>query len=260
MRHHSIPRTLLILLLLAGGCSLNPNEWANRSEADDPIMLEVAGPVAIDVESFNGDVIIESDPKLERAKVSVVREGVHGHDRAKEAEASLKAIEYTVQIVPGELGQVVQVRTRTSDPEPHFQRAHVHIELPDIDGVRVRTSNGKVYAKHVRGVIDISTSQDDVRVLTTQALNRPVTIINRDGDIDFRVRAESTGRFDAQTVNGRVTDVVRYGTMNIESLGDDLLRGTLNDGTNPITLRTANGDIRIAIVPDPEHVGPKIMP
>ena len=76
--------------------------WSYRSLADEPIAVEVAVPVAIDVRSFSGDVIIEADPSLTEATVTVLREATHGRRRKKEADASLPEIDYSIELVPGE--------------------------------------------------------------------------------------------------------------------------------------------------------------
>jgi DUF4097 and DUF4098 domain-containing protein YvlB len=241
--------------------SINPNDWSNRSDVDEPAVLEVSGTIAIDVASFNGDVIIEGNVKLKnKAKVTLVREGVHGLERSKDAKAALADIAWTAELVPGEVEQTLQVRTSTTNSEPHFLRAHLYIEAPDINGVTVRTTHGRVFARNVRGAIDVSTTEADVRILTNQAMTNPVTIVSRNGDIDYRVRGDSTGAFDAQTVNGRASTFIKYGEVRtLPPTRNDALRVTLNEGTNPVVLRTVNGDIRIAVVKNPEHVGAIIM-
>jgi len=262
--------TFALALAFASGCSgpdkptwlsINPNQWANRGDADDPIEFAVNGPIAVDVESFSGDVIISANPKLKNhGTVTVVREAMQGYGRTKEAKASLADIHYTAEIVPGALGQSLQVRTSTANAEPHFQRANIYIELPEIDGVIVHTTNGLVHATSISGPVDISTSEHDVRVMTNLAMNKAVNIINRNGDIDYRIRGESQGAFDAQTINGKVSYRVRYGIPNVlpETRNDRLL-ATLNSGTNPVTLRTVNGDIRIAVIHNPEQIGATII-
>ena len=260
----------LACALFAGGCSgpkhpawlsMNPNDWSNRSAADHPVIVDVAGAVAIDVGSFNGDVFIDGNVKLkDQAKVTLVREAVHGLERSKDAKASLADVACAIELVPGELGQTLQVRTSTTNVEPHFLRANLYIEAPDIDGVTVHTGHGRVYVRNIRGPVDIATTEADVRVMTNQPMIKPVTIVNRNGDIDYRVRGGSTGSFDAQTVNGRATTLIRYGEVRtIPPTRDDALRVTLNNGENPIVLRTVNGDIRIAVVDNPEHVGTLIV-
>lgn len=239
--------------------SWKPNEWANRSSADEAIELDVIGPAAVDVESFNGDVRIEGVPDLTRARIILVREGIHGYGRQLHAAETLGDIAIDARVAPGALGQVLVIRTSTANAEPHLQRAHVHVQVPQLSGVRVRTSNGDVTAKYLQGPVDIETSFGEVRVMSNLAMRDPVTIVNHDGDINYRVRAESSGRFDAQTVNGSVKHIVRYGNLVVQPpTGDDRLIATLNDGTNPITLRTTNGTIRIAVVHNPEHVGDRI--
>ena len=102
--------------------------------------------------------------------------------------------------------------------------------------------------------------EGDVRVMSNQAMIRPVTIVNRNGDIDYRVRGESSARFDCETVDGRVYQKVRYGRLKTMSPTDrDSFNGTLNDGDNPVRLRTVNGDIRVAVVYNPEQVGEFIL-
>ncbi len=260
---------LLLALSLAAGCSnkkgpswasLNPNDWSNKRHTDEPIVIDVVGPIAVDVETFGGDVVIESDPKAKAATVTVIREAMYGWGRSGEGKASLGDISVTAELgaadlARGELGQALRVRATTSSPEPHLQRAHVYVKAPDIDGMRVKTDDGKVDVSHIEGAVDIESSNGNVRLATNRAMRQPVTIINRDGHIDYRVRGESSADFDAQTINGRVSGFVKYGTLILKSTSrDDLYQATLNDGTNKVILRTTNGNITIAVVPDAESV------
>jgi hypothetical protein len=91
-------------------------------------------------------------------------------------------------------------------------------------------------------------------------MTRPVIIVNRDGDIDYRIRGESTARFDAETIDGTVSQLINYGAVTILSpLSDTQFNATLNYGTNRVTLRTVDGDIRIAVISNPEQVGEFII-
>lgn len=240
---------LAILATALGGCS-------TQKMADDPIVLELAAPVAVDVQLFNGDVIIEANPEYEQATVQVVRRARHGYMRMHEAEESLDLIDYSVGLAPGELGQVLQVRARTAHVEPHYQVADVHITLPEAEGLYVRTTNGRVESRGVTGRIDVSTTNNDIRILSNRPLRRPVTAVNRNGDIVFRVRAESTGEFDCETVNGRVTTHVEYGDFMVSPTNDiDTVRASFNGGSNRIVLRTVDGNIVVSVVDNPEEVG-----
>jgi hypothetical protein len=250
MRVNSAAVVLLAVpVLILGGCS-------TQKLVDEPIVMELAAPVAVDVQSFNGDVIIEAGPDFTVATVQVVRRAKHGYMRYEEAKDSLEQISYIVGLVPGELGQVLQVRTTTDNPEPYFQEADVYITLPEADGIFVRTTNGRVEARGVEGRIDIATTNNDVRILSNRPLRRPVTVVNRNGDIVYRVRAESTGDFDCETVNGLVVTHVEYGQFLVSPTNDqDTMKASFNGGTNRIALRTVDGDIIVSVVDNPEDVG-----
>ena len=249
---------LAALVFVLGGCS--PDRLAYRKVADDPVVLEVLGPVAVDVQSFAGDVIIETDPLLSEATVSVVRETSHGFKRTKEGKASLEEIGYDAKLVPGQLGQMLRVRTWSSHAEPHFQRASLHISLPAVDGLTVRTRGGDVSATGIEGTVQIETSEGNVRVMTDLPMTRAVTIVTTEGDIDYRVRGESTGVFDCEAIRGAVIQRVHYGRLKIHTGTDhDTLLATLNEGRNLIQLRTVGGEIRVAVVSNPTHVGSKIV-
>ncbi len=251
---------LAITGIWLGGCTgrglWSPDAISYRTRYDDPIVLDLTQPVAIDVESFGGDVIIVADAALPSAAVRITREARHGFLRIEEAIESMFEIDYSVEVAAGELGPVLKVRTWTTHDEPYFQRAHVRIHLPTADGVTVRTRDGKVYATNVQGAVDIMTSRGDVRLMTNLPMRRSITIVNEDGSIDYRVRGVSRGAFDCQSVGGEVAHRVRQGQFIVHTGSDhDTLRATLNGGVNPIILRATNGDIRIAVVANPTDVG-----
>ena len=257
-------RLAFVLMALASlpapsGCSLNPSDWGNQRIADHPLVLDLAGPISVDVGTFAGDVTIEADPDLTKGEVTIVREGLHGFGRSKEAKASLTDITASVDLVAadtsrGQLGQTLRIRAETANAEPHFQRAHVYIKAPAIDGVFVATDDGNVTAKHVEGAMDIETSNGLVSVRTNLPLTRPVTIINSNGDIILRMRGEGRAAFDAQTINGRVSADIRHGAVNVApGTRDDLYLATFNQGANKMVLRTTNGDIKIAVMEENEE-------
>ena len=82
---------LAAALMGLGGCAaLNP--WGAVLSEDDPVSFPITSPVAVDVDSFNGDVIVTADPRLTVAQIILRREATHGFDRKKEAKASLAQI------------------------------------------------------------------------------------------------------------------------------------------------------------------------
>lgn len=236
-----------------GWVSLNPNDWSIQRQADDPLVLDLEGPISLDIDTFAGDVTIEGDPDLSAGEVVIIREGRHGFGRRGESKASFADITASVEIVAadtsrGELGQTLRIRTETVSAEPHFQRAHVRVKAPAIEGLTVRTNDGDVTIKHVEGMADVESNNGTVSLRTNLAMNKPVTIINRNGDIIFRSNPDSAGAFDAETITGKVKTDFRYGAVKVESATrDNMAKATLNGGTNRMIFRTTNGDINIGI-------------
>jgi hypothetical protein len=64
---------------------------------------------------------------------------------------------------------------------------------------------------------------------------------------------------DCVARDGNVAYRARQGRLIVSEVTPDRLRATLNDGENPIRLRTTGGDIRVAVVHNPTEVGEKIV-
>ena len=281
---HTILRPTVLLLisgalaaaLLAPGCSGrdHPDVAAGRTgsplgdlfsahKAGDTLSWEYESidVIEVDVESFNGDVVVVANDELDMARVTVTPQSVHGHMRGDDAEASLQRVHAEVVKEAGNLGPVIRVRNTTDDPEPHYLRAHVYIEAPAIEGVRIRTGVGNILMKELTGAVDAETGGGNVRLMTPLPMTRPVTVVSQRGSIDYRIRGESTGAFDMETVGGIIKLRCRYGRWIAADPGNrrDRLTSVLNDGANPVILRTVDGDIRIAIVDNPMEVGMFIL-
>lgn len=256
---HSV-RNLIAMIVLAGltqlgGCSYPYRVLHGVMDSDNAMHFEMTGPISVNVDSFNGDVIITTDEHAKDVTLRVEREATHGFLRGGDAASAIKGIEYEAKMVPGELGPELQVRTWTTTPEPHLQRAHIFITTPALQDVNVTTHIGSVRAVNMAGSVDITTHEGDVVVMTNEAMTQPVTIVTSDGTIDYRVRGESSGRFDCETVRGTVKHRLMYGRIHMQPSDNNSLHMTLNDGENPVQLRTVDGDIRIAIVHNPVEVG-----
>lgn len=254
--NHSMLATLLIGALACGaltGCG-------GPKATDEAYIFAFSGPTAVDVSSFNGDVEILVDSRGgDEISVEVTRHAMFGKGRNDDAKAALNTIAWTANVDQSTTPATVRVTTNTTHPEPHFLRAHVVVRVPAAMGVTVRTSRGEVYAKNVRGPIDIQSTEGDVRVMTNWAITEPVTIITSEADIDYRVRGDSTAAIDAETINGKALARVRYGRFILRNPKPGKMIATLNRGSNPVVLRTTDGDIRIAVVHNPTEVGPMVV-
>lgn len=236
--------------LIAGGCA------QTQRVVDDPVVLELTEPLAIDVETFAGDVTVVANPDATDTTVTVMRQGVHGYGRHGESKESLEEISYTIETVPGDLGPVLQVRTMTTHREPHNQRAHVEIRTPIVDAVRIRARYGDVHVEDNAGRIDVEVVNGDCTVLTQRQIRHPVRIWCRDGDVVYHVDGQSEGAYLCRTTGGgRVHHRVRRGDFRIKPGTDThTLLATLNHGQNPVELVAENGDVYIAVVEQPTAI------
>lgn len=268
-------RTLALIapLLLLAGCATSSSTPEKLMVLPMPVPPPATSPdglpptqplrevVHFDIELFQGDVVIEADPSLKELKVSMTRESHHGVTRVNEAKDALEAIGASAETVDDERGRTLRIRASTTHPEQHFQKANIHIKAPAVGDVRIRTRRGQIELTDIQGTVDIETSDEDVIVMTNWPMTQPVTILTSRGDIDYRVRAESTGAFDAHSLGGKVLFRQRYGRWLMKDAGStrDRVVATLNGGENPITLRTVNGMIRVAVVHDPVAEGTFIV-
>jgi hypothetical protein len=225
---------------------------------DEPIELKTSGALAVDVDNFAGDVTIRADRKVDRTYVEVRRVATHGLGRWIESKDALDDAGWTASLEPRDGGgETLSIRTDTPNPEKYFHHMEIVVVTPALDSVKVRSTKGDVTVIENRGSVDIETTRGDVRMMTPWPMTGPMTIVTSEGSIDYRVRGESKGVFDCESRGGEVRQRAEFGKW-IALNGDndhDRFLAVLNDGTNPVVLRTSEKNIRVAIVPDPTAVG-----
>lgn len=245
-----------VLLGAAGAVHEGVLGW--QSITDDTVRLASTGIVDVDIEVFAGEVRVVADPTVKETRVTVRRTGTHGWLRERESMDSLGEIHYTVSLDhPGERDRAV-VRAGTDHPEPHFQATEVTVVVPDLGAVRVLTARGDVWIEGNRRGVEVKSTRGQIRLMTPWQIVEPISLVTTEGDVDLRLRGESTGAFDAETVGGVIKSKVKYGkwiAMHNEN-DADTLHATMNGGTNPITLRTSNADVMISVVPMPVTQNP----
>jgi hypothetical protein len=231
-------------------------------DTDMPVELRTSGSLAVNVENFSGDVFVRGNPKAKVTTIEVRRVSSMGWGRWDESRAELSDVKWTATLEPrAGGGESLQVRATAENPEPHYFRAEITIETPALDAVTVRTHHGNVHVMENQGVVDIETTRGDVRMCTPWPMTGPMKIITSEGSIDYRVRGESRGAFDCETHGGEVRQRCEFGRWDAMVKGNDhnTLIATLNDGKNPVLLRTSEKNIRVAVVPDPTNIGREIM-
>jgi hypothetical protein len=212
------------------------------------VALQTNGPIAVDIQSFGGSVTVIADPDVSGAIVTA-----NQHEEGLgTVPVSRLYMNVSTYIENGPLGETVHIIATCDDDPLHMVTANIVIRAGDIHGVTIVNARGNVIVKGISGPINIRSRDGDIRIVTNLVMNEQVTVENRRGNIVYRVRSESSGLIDATAINGEATLNLRYGNAIIlpGSTGDHL-SARFNDGVNPITMRTVEGDVRIHVVPDP---------
>ena len=212
------------------------------------VSLRTSGPVAVQIQSFGGSVTVIADPDVDGTIVSV-----NQHERGiGTVPVPRLYMECSTYIEKGQYGEIVHVVATCDDDPLNLVSANIVVRARNIHGVTIINRAGDTTVRGTSGPIYIKTCDGDVHIATPLVMNEPVTVENRRGDIIYRVRSESSGMIDATAINGEATLDLRQGNAVIlpGSTGDHL-SAQFNDGENPITMRTFEGNIRIHVNPDP---------
>lgn len=231
-----------------------------HAELDDGVVqFRSRGPIDVIVESIGGDVEVRADPTIEVTTVQIVREAHHGYLRGTEPYEALSFVDWSADLVPGP-GPVetLMVETVYSGPEIWYMRTHILVVTPELDRVRVRTVRGSVTVRNNTGPVDIETTEGDALVATSHPLRDANKIIVTEGDVDYRVPRGSSGEFNVEVIDGQIKTRITEGHWRYMPGANrtDLIRARLNNGTNPVLIRTTDGDVRISVVKNPLGYGP----
>ena len=233
---------LICVFFVASGCS------SKQVMTFPQRTLETAGPVAVDIQSFAGDVTVIVDESLQNATIDVVQR----IEAYPEHEEPVKQIDWTTSIDKSSSGEILMLKL-TCDSNPlQTVFADAVVRAPMIDNVTIRTKKGDVDVFGVTGTLEIKTSDGDVLVATPLPMNEQVTIETVRGDIRYRVREESAGKIDLTAVSGTTAFNMRFGEgVILPGSTGEKLRASFNHGQNDVVMRTVEGDITVDIVQNP---------
>lgn len=247
----------LVLIQLLGGCGSRAKRWLVYDKGP------AADVVAIDVDSFRGPVTIVANPDIPNISVRArlrafndIRDQRGNVVYPNGEDHTLELIDVVSELTTdGQRHGVLRVTTSTDFEYPDDQWVGLYINVPIVDGVRVRTRDGNVDLVNVRGAVDVIADNGDVIVRSAKPLLQPVDIIAVNGSIEYRIKPESEGHFDVEAVNGRADFRGFKGWSNVRQRGASEFQAMLGTGINPVVLRATNGNVRIVVTDDPVPVG-----
>jgi hypothetical protein len=264
MRHrslHSAPVLILVALVLTG-CGRGARIAA-------PIQgLEIApdyGPT-LDITNFRGSVTVEVDPRVERPEVIArvlpsERRRLGERLRIKDAELAGKVNVQAESGLDGGRRRLTIVTTPTAEAPDIY--VDLTVRIAKTEGVSVRNTGGPVELVRVSGPITVlngvgGAEGGDVTVRTGSVMTNPVTLTTTRGDVLYQVGPGSTGIFDLATDSGTAQFYVKMGRVAEARPEPSRYRAVLNEGSNPVTLRTGQGFVRVVVLENSDTYGPDL--
>jgi hypothetical protein len=239
--------------------SLTNTAQGHLRSGDGLVQYRVQGTLDVEVDSIGGDVTVIGDPDASATTVEVVREAHHGYLRGTDSFEALGMVDWSSSLLPGPGPlETLKILTTYDGPEVWFMRTHVRIVTPDLGSVTVHTPRGSIEIINNTGAVDVHTDEGGILVASMHPQRGRNTLIGNEGDIDYRVPRGSTGDFDLGVIDGDIQMRVTEGQWRYTDRSNtkDLVTATLNAGTNPVMIRTTEGDIRISVVRNPLGFGP----
>lgn len=262
-----ITLTLAGALFSAAGCGqrmggLRARIESNRLARSVPVEgtpVTVGQITAIDVENPWGDVTIDARPRNEESFIAFKVD----QERRLRWRAARQGFDFdptgeyftAVHETNGEVGTVV-VRPTDLTVAGFRPPIDIIVYVPRADGVRVRNAGGKVTVIGATGVIDVESGTTvmeggDIEIRTDGRIDDPITATTNAGDVSMVAGKDSTGTIELIAPLGRTTFDARYGVTTHSRPARGHWTGIWNDGINPITLRSEDGDTLMMIVEHP---------
>lgn len=242
----AVAMTILGLIALqAGGCaSQSAPVTISGSE-----LLERSPALAIDVENARGAVLINVNPNVKTPRVTANAGTLRG-----EPVANFLGDHWASSEIQESDGRaVLKVRSTPEEGTQHW--VQLTIDVASCEGVRIKNSDGAIEVRGANGAMTIENGGAGkpggrVYVEAAKPNTSPISITTASGDIDLVLPTDSTGDIELISGNRALAAIEAWtGQVTNSSIRPGLYTGILNWGTNPIRLKSAEGQVRL-------HVGP----
>lgn len=192
-------------------------------------VAQVAGK-AVDVETQNGAISVVKSGGSE----IVVKATVHATDEARAAATTVKA--------ERDSSGMLVVRVIWPDGKRlNSEGCDIEIETPDAEGVKLRSSNGRLTIKDLSGKADLETSNGRIEV---QGHRGDVLAHTSNGAVEAK---DISGTFAAKTSNGRVNADSVAGSVDARTSNGAIEVRLAPTSSGPATLQSSNGRITLKV-------------
>ena len=267
----------LILAVLVTGVSLaraqdRETVWV---EEEKTFHLDAGELESFEALTYNGSVTIRAATGT-RSDIEILAKIRAGAKTTEQAHACLEEVE-VVALSRDSLGSVKAQRSRENQPEDWKSAVSFEVMMPSELALSVRTFNGSINAKEMRGPCDLKTHNGSVEVsagsgelkalthngnITASSASPKVFLQSHNGQIQATLAASHVGG-DITTSNGNITVRLNESTSTqlraSTSLGrvqcgialadmqktDKQLSGRLGSGDGSLVISTSLGNVNL---------------
>jgi len=211
-----------------------------------------ASYLGMDVRNELGGVEIRVDPTAERIRVETVKHVPRTVAKEQRAAVLERIDVYPDLEAPPSRRGVVHLTVEGRNGEaPGERSADLFVVTPRCDGVRVQAA-GDVLLVGVGGAIEVENERGAVDVRTARPVAEPVALITGAGNVYLQIPPESVAEFDLQAPQGRARFRSMLAPLVAATYTPHRVIGVLNDGDNPVLLRSGDGDVAVIVIENPE--------
>jgi hypothetical protein len=245
---------LVAALFVVSGCMIDRPRFQAESHVEQSLPHHVGSGVK--AETKNGKIIVRADEQT-GSGVTVIADIRAGGHSQEEADRRLSETELHLDRLDDE---TLHVYVDWPQPRRNNDRASLEIIVPDVTGVRARTSNGAVTVTGASGFADLHTSNGVVTLsdhkgeARIETSNGKVFCTNISGDCRAHTSngamelREMHGEVDASTSNGAVVLVLAPGAdgaFTVTSSNGAIRANLPAEWAGSVDTITSNGSIQI---------------
>lgn len=205
----------LLIVSMFQGCVLF---HMNRASLKKSFTVLHVPESSLSVSSRNGSIDVIADPDLDVVVIDATF--TCGGSTMFEAE---ERVSNATLIIERNTSRTLTIRPEFPGGRRNGDAARIVVHLPDADGVKISTSNGRVTALGLSGSLLIETSNGRVRI------------------------EDHSGDAQVRTSNGRVTVLRHGGLLEARTSNGRIVLSLADDVTEPFFLKSSNGSITVTV-------------
>jgi len=244
------------MILLAFACTVSLAACLGGCATSDARVTTLTAPapltdLGLDIENPYGSVRVEVTDRVDHICLTeTLLTPAFSTDEFRAAQQErIELVTERIENAPGL--ETLRVRVVALEPMPAGEGVNVTIRLPRCEGVRVRNTAGDAVLLGVTGAIHVETIDGDIEVRCADPLRWPVALIADRGDVYLQSPGGDEGRIELVSNSGDAVFTSTLEPLAGMSATRNQVVGVLGGGSNPITLRSDTGNVRMMVVENP---------